>query len=115
MIGAPELILLLVLGGGFLGLGAYLIGLVAYHAYRRGYNPVVWGLTAVPRYLMELLAIAFGTQVVARVWGLGCVPHSRLTPAENVPAGHDIRPADGLWTPAPSGLRNRAARPAWAP
>jgi hypothetical protein len=61
MFGPGELIVLLVMGGGFLGLGGYLLGLVAYHAYRRGYNPVVWGLAAVfamnPVFLLVVLVL----------------------------------------------------------
>jgi hypothetical protein len=60
MIGVQELIVLFVLGGAFLGVGGYLIGLVVYHAYRRGYNPVVWGLASIlavnPIFLLVVLA-----------------------------------------------------------
>src|SRR5262245_27353639 len=60
LMGTPELITMMVLFGGSFTLAVYLIGLVAYHAYRRGYHPVVWSLTAIialnPIFLLVLLA-----------------------------------------------------------
>jgi hypothetical protein len=60
MFGAQELILLLVLGLGFLGVAGYLLWQVAHHSYRRGYNPAVWTLAAIvalnPIFLLVVLA-----------------------------------------------------------
>jgi hypothetical protein len=95
--GIQELILLFVLGGGLLGLGGYLLGLVAYHAYRRGYNPVVWGLAAIfsmnPIFLLVVLVLVpnrtrlrlrarFAAELDARLGGVG--------PAAGTPEGRPV-------------------------
>jgi hypothetical protein len=98
--GVQELIVFVVVGGGFAGLGVYLIGLVAYHAYRRGYNPVVWGLAAIvamnPIFLLVVLVLVpnrarlrlrarFTAELDAKLAGVGAMggtPADRPVPLE---------------------------------
>jgi len=57
-----EAIFILLIVGFLLAIVGWLIGLTSYHAYRRGYNPVVWALAAIiamnPIFLFVVLALA---------------------------------------------------------
>lgn len=58
----PELITILLLSLLFLLFGLAFIALTAYQAYRRGYNPVVWGIAGIlalnPIFLLVVLAVS---------------------------------------------------------
>jgi hypothetical protein len=57
-----EVLLLLLLACLFLLGGLALIALPSYQAYRRGYNPIVWGIAAIlalnPIFLLVVLVLA---------------------------------------------------------
>jgi hypothetical protein len=58
----PELITILIASLLFLLFGLAFIALTAYQAYRRGYNPVVWGIAGIlalnPIFLLVVLAVS---------------------------------------------------------
>jgi hypothetical protein len=114
--GPFELLMLVVVGGGFFGLALYLIGLVVYHSWRRGYNPVVWGLAAIvalnPIFLLVLLgtvphrrrlrlraqiADALDAKLAKVGWRAGTAGDRPAT-AETRAAGPDVRPTDATQT-----------------
>ena len=105
-----ELVMILLIGGFFLSLAAWLIVLTSYYAYGRGYNPVVWALAAIiamnPIFLFVVLALA---------------PHRYASaPARQVPIrtgceahrtqAHPYGPFSHLRVP-----RNANGRAAWTP
>lgn len=57
----PEMAIAVVVTFAFLALAMWLIGSTSYHAYRRGYQPIVWALAAIialnPVFLLVVLAI----------------------------------------------------------
>lgn len=54
--------MILLIASLFLLVGLALIALTSYQAYRRGYNPIVWGIAAIlalnPIFLLVVLAVA---------------------------------------------------------
>jgi hypothetical protein len=58
----PELLSILLVGLLFLLAGLGFIALTAYQAYRRGYNPIVWGIAGIlalnPIFFLVVLAVA---------------------------------------------------------
>ena len=56
-----ERVMILIVAGFFISIAAWLIGLMSYYAYGRGYNPIVWALAAIialnPIFLLVVLAI----------------------------------------------------------
>jgi hypothetical protein len=58
----PEVLMILFVGLLFLLGGLALVSLTAYQAYRRGYNPIIWGIAAIvglnPIFLLVVLAVA---------------------------------------------------------
>lgn len=94
-----ETVVLLVMGGGFLALAGWLLLLTSHHAYRRGYNPIVWALAAViamnPIFLFVVLAL---------------VPNrARLRLRAKFAAELDARLAGGDPCPGPRGDRSMLA------
>ena len=97
-----ELLLLLLIAVFFLLIGLAFIALTAYQAYRRGYNPIVWGLAAIialnPIFLLVVLAFA---------------PHrSRVRMRDQFTAELDAKLANRSWSPhASRPVRVDAAAP----
>src|SRR5262249_19711316 len=58
----PEVLVILLIGLLFLLVGLALVSLTAYQAYRRGYNPIIWGIAAIVGltriFLLVVLAVA---------------------------------------------------------
>src|SRR5262245_1472401 len=58
----PEVLMIALIASLFLMVGLALIALTSYQAYRRGYNPIAWGIAAIlalnPIFLLVVLAVA---------------------------------------------------------
>jgi hypothetical protein len=58
----PEVLMILLIASLFLLVGLAFIALTSYQAYRRGYNPIVWGIAAIlalnPIFLLVVLAVS---------------------------------------------------------